>query len=218
MGNFYCRIWMCGGALEIVPCSHVGHISRWELLLKWFFFYIDTNSRCRTTPPYDRPWNVIKRNSIRLAEVGWTFCFFWRKPTKASQVWLDDYKKYYYDRIGHNLVDFGDVSLRKKLRNQLQCKSFQWFLDEVYPELLIPGEAVASGEARNEWSNQCIDRWPIWPCKFYLLVLAVSNYPVPVKSWNQTLSSCPAIVMKKVCTSQWVCGHATTKGVTSTGC
>jgi polypeptide N-acetylgalactosaminyltransferase len=80
---------MCGGTLEIVPCSHVGHIFRKRcddesaLLIK-------TNLRS----PYK--WrsgvNVLRRNSIRLAEV-----------------WLDDYKKYYYDRIGHDLGDFGDV-------------------------------------------------------------------------------------------------------------
>lgn len=43
--------------------------------------------------------NVLKRNSVRLAEV-----------------WLDDYAQYYYQRIGNEKGDFGDVSERKELR------------------------------------------------------------------------------------------------------
>ena len=66
--------------------------------------------------------NVVVRNSVRLAEV-----------------WLDDYKKYYYNRIGNSLGEFGDISSRIKLRENLGCKSFKWYLDTIFPELFIPG-------------------------------------------------------------------------------
>jgi len=61
---------MCGGTLEQVMCSHVGHIFRQRSPYAW-----------RTGS------NVLKKNSIRLAEV-----------------WLDEYKKYYYERLNFDLV------------------------------------------------------------------------------------------------------------------
>lgn len=42
--------------------------------------------------------------------------------------------------------EYGDVESRKDLRKRLQCKSFEWYLKNIYPELFIPGEALASGE------------------------------------------------------------------------
>jgi hypothetical protein len=51
------KTWMCGGRLEIIPCSHVGHIFRKRSPYKW-----------RTGV------NVLRRNSIRLA--GEYHCFF----------------------------------------------------------------------------------------------------------------------------------------------
>ncbi|VDN60547.1 unnamed protein product [Dracunculus medinensis] len=46
------KIWMCGGRLEIVPCSHVGHVFRKKSPYKW-----------------RNGVNVLQRNNVRLAEV-----------------------------------------------------------------------------------------------------------------------------------------------------
>lgn len=44
--------------------------------------------------------------------------------------------------------DYGDITSRKELRRKLKCKSFKWYLENIYPELFIPGDAVASGEVK----------------------------------------------------------------------
>jgi polypeptide N-acetylgalactosaminyltransferase len=55
--------------------------------------------------------------------------------------------------------EYGNITERIKLRERLQCKSFKWYLDNIYPELFIPGEAVASGEVRNHGfgAKICLD-------------------------------------------------------------
>ncbi|XP_045169871.2 polypeptide N-acetylgalactosaminyltransferase 5-like isoform X2 [Mercenaria mercenaria] len=116
------KTWMCGGTLETIPCSHVGHVFRKRSPYKW-------GNR-----------NALQRNLVRLAEV-----------------WLDDFKDYYYMRLNHNLGDYGDVSERKALREKLQCKSFKWYLNNIYPELFVPGDSIASGEIRSKDRAMCID-------------------------------------------------------------
>ena len=71
------QAWMCNGSVELIPCSHVGHIFRKSNPIKW-------------------GTNVGNKNSVRVAEV-----------------WMDDYKNYFYERINYNLVTHSlSVSVR----------------------------------------------------------------------------------------------------------
>lgn len=81
---------MCGGTLEIIPCSHVGHIFRKRSPYSW-----------------KTGVNVVKKNSIRVAEV-----------------WMDEHKSYYYERFNNDLVSDPvmilltiDLDLEKELTN-----------------------------------------------------------------------------------------------------
>lgn len=39
-------------------------------------------------------------------------------------------------------LDYGNITERKVLRSKLGCKNFEWYLENVYPEMLLPTDEV----------------------------------------------------------------------------
>lgn len=81
---------------------------------------------------------------------------------RIAEVWLDEYKKYYY-RKGLKTIyiflsknkkiifylflvgdtknrNFGNISERLEIKKRLNCKSFKWFIENVHPKIEIPVE------------------------------------------------------------------------------
>ncbi|KAF3824456.1 hypothetical protein GH733_008741 [Mirounga leonina] len=119
------KVWMCGGEIEIIPCSRVGHIFR-------------------NDNPYSFPkdrMKTVERNLVRVAEV-----------------WLDEYKDLFYGHGDHLIdqgLDVGNLTEQQELRKKLKCKSFKWYLENVFPDLKAP-IVRANGVLINVALGKCI--------------------------------------------------------------
>ncbi|XP_016392334.1 polypeptide N-acetylgalactosaminyltransferase 18-like [Sinocyclocheilus rhinocerous] len=58
-------------------------------------------------------------------------------------------------------IDIGDIAERKALRKKLQCKTFRWYLVNIYPEMRMYTDTIAYGVLRNSLKTDlCLDQGP----------------------------------------------------------
>ena len=100
------RVWTCGGSLLTLPCSRVGHVFRATQPFSW---------------PNGSGALTVRRNAWRVAAV-----------------WMDEVA----DAVGlgidakvmRALHGAPGLEERRALRRRLSCRSFQWYLEEIFPD------------------------------------------------------------------------------------
>ncbi|PNF30894.1 N-acetylgalactosaminyltransferase 7 [Cryptotermes secundus] len=128
------KIWQCGGSIEWVPCSRVGHVYRGFM-----------------------PYNFGKLSQKKkgpLVTINYK---------RVIETWFDDkFKEYFYTREPlARFLDKGDISEQLALKERLGCKSFEWFMDnvayDVYDKFPALPPNLHWGELRNVASQNCMD-------------------------------------------------------------
>eukprot|EP00922_Rhytidocystis_sp_ex-Travisia-forbesii_P041897 GHVS01062581.1.p1 GENE.GHVS01062581.1~~GHVS01062581.1.p1 ORF type:complete len:685 (+),score=122.16 GHVS01062581.1:278-2056(+) len=124
------KIWQCGGRLELIPCSRVGHVFR--------------SSQYWVGQVYKVPGEEIHRNKLRAAEV------WMDEYAEISKLVIPMLPRGF---------DIGDMSEQKAIRRKLECKPFKWYLENVFPELFVPKIDMDSrvGAIENKTLKACVD-------------------------------------------------------------
>lgn len=130
------RLWQCGGQVKIVPCSHVAHIFR------------------KSSPYTFRPGREVSD-------------ILYSNLARVSEVWMDDWRLFFYaqnpivkktlHKVGRDTV-LKNIEARKQLRKDLKCHSFEWFLDNVWPEHFFPKVDRFFGRLKQDNSGRCLQR------------------------------------------------------------
>lgn len=128
------KIWQCGGGIEWVPCSRVGHVYRGFM-------------------PYNFG-KLANKKKGPLITINYK---------RVIETWFDEkYKEYFYTREPlARFLDMGDITTQLELKDKLQCKSFEWFMENVAYDVLDKFPELPPnlhwGELRSGATSSCLD-------------------------------------------------------------
>ncbi|KAJ3647249.1 hypothetical protein Zmor_024778 [Zophobas morio] len=98
----------------------------------------------RKSSPYSFPGGINKTLFSNLARV--------------ALVWMDEWAKFYFkfNEPAGKIKEEQNVTSRLELRKKHQCKGFEWYLDNVWPQHFFPKDDRFFGRIRNLGENKCL--------------------------------------------------------------
>ncbi|XP_050503042.1 polypeptide N-acetylgalactosaminyltransferase 3 [Diabrotica virgifera virgifera] len=98
----------------------------------------------RKSSPYSFPGGLEKTLYTNLARV--------------ALVWLDDWASFFfkYNEQSRKVREDQNVTARLQLRKRLNCESFDWYLNNVWPQHFFPRNDRFFGKIKNVGKNMCL--------------------------------------------------------------
>ena len=84
-----------------------------------------------------------------------------KNKLRTTLLWMDEYGDFVRRALHDPKVNIGSLTEMRDLRKRLQCKSFDWFLKNVYPENMITDlkDFVGLGKLVTKTGKPCVDSY-----------------------------------------------------------
>ncbi|KAM6915590.1 polypeptide N-acetylgalactosaminyltransferase 14 isoform 2-T2 [Xenentodon cancila] len=113
-----------------------------------------------------------------------------KNTRRTAEVWMDDFRLFYYSaRPAARGKSYGDIGDRVELRKKLKCKSFKWYLDNVYPELKVPDDSDSQSGVIRQRQN-CLESHRVegqeMPVLTFAPCIRIEGVPAINQEWVYT--------------------------------
>lgn len=118
-----------------------------------------------------------------------------QNKTRIAEVWFDDWKEAFYQTLRKKPGDipFGDISKMLDIKQRLQVRPFQWYIDNLDPDL---GGVL---KWRNKWPNSHIAVLGAGPSLDYISTEMLKCFDVVIGvNWNALALDCDFVVFHDI--------------------
>ncbi|XP_043787723.1 polypeptide N-acetylgalactosaminyltransferase 3 isoform X3 [Apis laboriosa] len=137
----------------------------WDLHFRWLTLNgrLLKERRENIVEPFRTPamaGGLFSMNRDYFFELGGVGEILYGNLARVALVWMDEWAEFYFkfNAEAARLKDKQTIRSRLELRKKLQCKNFEWYLDNIWPEHFFPKDDRFFGRIVHMLSKKCIMR------------------------------------------------------------